>query len=105
MKYSIGDFFTHRDNKLKKKETSISLQFILWSWVREDVLKKTLLTTWLTYLLFCISASLRANNHLRMTKAHIEEKLGDGWSKVGTDNTDYAKDDAEDDKDDDEDDE
>ena len=50
----------------------------------------------LTYLLLCISDSIRANNHLRMTEAQIEEKIG-RWlklcpSKVGTDDIDDKED-------------
>jgi len=61
--------------------------------------QKTLLTTKLTYLLLCILASLRANNHLRMTEAQIEEKIG-RWlklcpSKVGTDDIDDSEDDQD----------
>ena len=59
-----------------------------------------MLTTKLTYLLFCISASLRANNHLRMTEAQIEEKIGrllkQCPSKVGKDDIDDAEDDEDD---------
>ena len=58
--------------------------------------EKTFLTTKLTYSLLCISDSIRANNHLRMTEAQIEEKIG-RWlklcpSKVGTDDIDDEED-------------
>ena len=58
--------------------------------------EKTFLSTILTYLLLCISDSIRANNHLRMTEAQIEEKIG-RWlklcpSKVGTDDIDDKED-------------